>query len=56
MHPKQQAIHELSKTTDLSKMTLREIGIAVGIGEKPQIVKHHLEQLYKNGILTRKTD
>lgn len=55
MHPKQKAILELSDTRDLSKMTLREIGAATGMGVKPQVVKHHLEQLYKKGLLSHQS-
>lgn len=51
MHPAQTSILELSKKEDITKMTLREIGKQSGVGEYPQRVKHHVEQLKKKGLL-----
>lgn len=51
MNTKQQSILELSKKEDISKMTLREIGKKSGIGDKPQIVKHHILQLKKKNFM-----
>lgn len=51
MHKIQNDILTLSKSADLSKLTLREI--AEKIGEKtssPQKIKHHIEQLVKKGF------
>lgn len=50
LHTSQQAILELSKTNDLTKMTLREIGEWTGINH-PQKVDHHIKQLKKRGLL-----
>lgn len=47
MHPTQEKLLKLSKTRDLNKLTLREIGKIIGV-KHPQIVKHHMEQLKKH--------
>ena len=50
MHPIQSKILEISKTNDLGKLKLREIGLLVG-EPHPQKIKHHLNQLSKRGFL-----
>ena len=45
MHKIQEKILELSKKTDLSGKSLREIGDLVGVDNQPQKIKHHLSQL-----------
>jgi repressor LexA len=50
MHTLQEKLLKLSETKDLSQMSLREIGREIGV-DGPQIVKHHLLQLEKNGLL-----
>lgn len=50
MHAIQQKLLDLSDKKDLSNMSLREIGKCVGVSA-PQIVKHHLLQLEKNGFI-----
>ena len=50
MHDIQKRILELSKRKDLEAMKLREIGEEIGVVH-PQLVKHHLEQLRKKGLL-----
>lgn len=49
-HPTQVKLFELAKTYDLSTMGYRAIGEKVGIPH-PQLIKHHLLQLYKYGLL-----
>lgn len=51
MHEKQRLILDLASTTNLAEMSLREIGEKAGIGTNPQLVRHHLQQLEKNGFL-----
>ncbi len=41
----------LSKHQDLGSMSLRQIAKIIGVENKPQIVKHHLLQLEKAGLL-----
>lgn len=53
MHLTQRRILEHARYNSLSSKTLREIGEAIGESH-PQKVKHHLEQLIKNGFLERK--
>lgn len=57
MHESQQRILDLANNNNLATMSLREIGEKTGIGTNPQLVRHHLQQLVKNGFLTidRKT-
>lgn len=50
MHAIQEKLLKLSEKNDLAQMSLREIGKLVGI-EAPQIIKHHLLQLEKNGLI-----
>lgn len=51
MHNIQIKLLELAKNQDLSKMSLRQIAKLVGVDNRPQIVKHHLIQLDKAGLL-----
>ena len=45
----------MSRKVDINTMTLREIGNMIGISEeKPQQVKHHLEQLVSMGTLEKR--
>lgn len=55
MHILQKKILDLSRTVDLGKMTLREVGQLVG-ELHPQNVKHHIEQLKKRGFLKSSRD
>lgn len=52
MHGIQKRLLELSKRTNLRSLSLREIGRLVGLENKPQLVKHHLKQLIKKGLLS----
>lgn len=55
MHEIQRKIMVLANKQDISQITLRDIGEEVGLGrEKPQIIKHHLQQLVKRGLLKNK--
>ncbi|MDD3711437.1 MAG: S24 family peptidase [Patescibacteria group bacterium] len=55
MHEIQSKLMALALKTDLSQLTLRDIGERVDLGrEKPQIIKHHLQQLVKRGLLRNK--
>jgi len=51
MHKSQQEILKLAEKNNLAKMSLREMGEKTGIGTNPQLVRHHLHQLIKNGFL-----
>ncbi|KKR21663.1 MAG: hypothetical protein UT48_C0005G0036 [Parcubacteria group bacterium GW2011_GWE2_39_37] len=51
MHKIQRAILNLSDNKNISNMTLREIGQAIGEGDVPQKIKHHLNQLEAKGLL-----
>ncbi len=56
MHKIQQNIMKLSRTKELHQLSLRDIGELLGLGrEKPQLVKHHLQQLVKRGLLVNKS-
>jgi len=50
MHITQEKILKLAKNTDISTMSLREIGSNIGISH-PQTVKFHLNMLKKKGYL-----
>ena len=50
MHIIQEKLLALSEKQDLANMSLRDIGRLVGVSA-PQIVKHHLLQLEKNGFI-----
>lgn len=52
MHENQQRILDLASSYNLARMTLREIGEKAGLGDNPQLTRHHLGQLVKNGFLT----
>ncbi len=55
MHELQKKLMNLANKIKLSELTLRDIGEKVGLGrEKPQIIKHHLQQLVKRGLLKNK--
>jgi repressor LexA len=55
MHEIQKKLMILANKKDLSGLTLRDIGEEVGLGrDKPQIIKHHLQQLVKRGLLKNK--
>lgn len=55
MHEVQKNLMILANKKELSSLTLRDIGEEVGLGrEKPQIIKHHLQQLVKRGLLRNK--
>jgi repressor LexA len=56
MHKIQQELLNLSKHQDLGVMSLRQIAKLVGVGNKPQIVKHHLLQLEKAGLIQLNTE
>lgn len=51
MHPVQEKLLRLIGTKNFGVMTLRDIGRLLGIGEHPQRVKHHLQQLEKRGLI-----
>ena len=52
MHQVQRNIMKISKEQDLSQLSLRDLGELLSLGrEKPQLVKHHLQQLVKRGLL-----
>ncbi len=51
MHKLQIAILNLSKRLDLGAMSLRQIAKLIGVDNRPQIVKHHLLQLGKAGLM-----
>lgn len=50
MHKTQTLLLQLSQSTDLSNLTLRQIGSLIGESH-PQNVKHHLNQLISKGLL-----
>ncbi len=54
MHSIQQKILELAKTKDVLSLGLRPLGREIGV-DKPQLVKHHLLQLQKQGLLKPKS-
>lgn len=51
MHNIQTALLGLAKHQNLGGMSLRQIAKLVGVENKPQIVKHHLLQLDKVGLM-----
>jgi SOS-response transcriptional repressor LexA len=51
MHKIQTLLLNLSKHQDLGSMSLRQIAKLVGVDNKPQIIKHHLLQLEKAGLI-----
>lgn len=53
MHSVQAAILKLASQVNLSGLSLREIGLGIGMPEEsPQKIKHHLLQLQKKGFIT----
>lgn len=51
MHEIQEKILSLSNSRDISEMSLRELGKAIGMtNESPQKIKHHLAQLERKGF------
>ncbi len=50
MHPTQQKLLKLAGERDLGKMKLLEMGRLVGV-DHPQVVKYHLAQLQKRGLI-----
>lgn len=53
MHKIQQKIFDIAGKYNLNLMKLREIGALTGVNH-PQLVKHHLDQLKKKGLLDQK--
>jgi repressor LexA len=51
MHKYQEEILKVAKEMDVSSLSLRELGSKIGIKDKPQLVKHHFDQLVKKGLL-----
>lgn len=51
MHKIQTILLALAKHQDLGSMSLRQVAKLVGVDNKPQIVKHHLYQLEKAGLI-----
>lgn len=54
MHQIQEKILELAKTEDVLSLGIRPLGRRIGV-DKPQIVKHHLLQLQRTGLLKPKS-
>lgn len=54
MHTIQQKILNLIDSCDLGKLSLRRIGMLVGVGDKhPQKIEFHLQQLERKGFIKR---
>lgn len=51
MHQLQKQLFTLAQHQDLGSLSLRQIAKLIGADGKPQIVKHHLQQLDKIGLL-----
>lgn len=51
MHQLQEQLLNLARHQDLGSLSLRQIAKLIGADNKPQIVKHHLLQLDKLGLL-----
>jgi len=51
MHKIQIELLNLTKHQDIGKMSLRQIAKIIGVEGKPQIIKHHLQQLEKAGFI-----
>ncbi len=51
MHQIQTQLLTLARSQDIGGLSLRQIARLVGVDDKPQIVKHHLLQLDKLGLL-----
>lgn len=54
MHSIQEKILELAKTQDVLELGIRPLGRIIGV-DKPQLVKHHLTQLQKKGLIKPKS-
>ncbi|MDQ3099628.1 MAG: hypothetical protein M3Q44_07840 [bacterium] len=54
MHQIQEKILELAETQDVLSLGIRPLGRLIGV-DRPQIVKHHLIQLQKLGLLKPKS-
>lgn len=54
MHHIQEKILELAKTKDVLDLGIRPLGREIGI-DQPQLVKHHLNQLQKKGLIKAKS-
>lgn len=54
MHLVQEKILKISKTQDILSLGIRPLGRLIGI-DSPQVVKHHLNQLQKRGLIKSKT-
>lgn len=52
MHEIQKKLIALARISDLSKLSYRQIGKRISV-EHPNAVKHHMEQLFKKGILVK---
>lgn len=53
MHTIQEKLLFLSKSSNLAKLSLREMAAAIGLpDESPQKIKHHLQQLEKRGFIS----
>ncbi|MFA7309064.1 MAG: S24 family peptidase [Patescibacteria group bacterium] len=51
MNPIQNELMTLAKDHDLGKMSYRQIAKLIGKEGRPQLVKHHLEQLDRQGLM-----
>jgi SOS-response transcriptional repressor LexA len=51
MHKIQAELLNLIKHQNMGALSLRQIAKLVGVENKPQIVKHHLQQLEKDGLI-----
>lgn len=51
MHKTQTMLLDLAKRQNIGKMSLRQIAGLVGVENSPQLVKHHLLQLEKAGLI-----
>lgn len=54
MHQIQEKILELAKTKDVLTLGIRPLGREIGV-DQPQLVKHHLFQLQKKGLIKAKS-
>lgn len=54
MHQIQEKILELAKKKDILALGIRPLGREIGV-DQPQLVKHHLSQLQKKGLLKVKS-
>lgn len=54
MHKIQEKILELAKTKDVLALGIRPLGREIGV-DQPQLVKHHISQLQKKGLIKVKS-